>query len=99
MDIEIVAGDSSSASADGSASPVAAVPAASVSPDVATPNDNPQGPITITRTRHHTKTVPGEIAVVTKTITEILPQAAFNPNNIVVQTIQTEKWVTVTRTV
>jgi hypothetical protein len=105
MDVEIVAGDSSGASASSGSSGNNAAVSADNAPAAASPTDNtpaatddPTKPRRITRTRKHTRTITGPAVTITEYITrgDTLPTDVAN--NVVISTILEEKWVTITRT-
>jgi hypothetical protein len=97
MDVEVVAGNSSGSAPVSPAPDTPVAPPPAVAPPVGSGSG---GPRTITRTRHHTKTVPGAVEIVTKTVTEkFSPAPPLDNANIVVQTLNLETFITLTRTV
>jgi hypothetical protein len=97
MDVEVVAGNSSSSA---SVSPVPDTPVAPPPAVAPQPSNGDRGPRTITHTRHHTKTVPGAVEIITKTVIEMISAAPVLDNaNVVIQTLSLETFITLTRTV
>jgi hypothetical protein len=98
MDVQVVAGDGTSAASPGVA---AAVSPAVAAPAADTPSTDDPRPKRITRTRRHTRTITGA----RKTVTERITRDAFAalPTNIpaddvTIETIRVEKFITITRT-
>jgi hypothetical protein len=96
MDVEVVAGDGTSAAA-----PAVVAGTDAASPAVATPSTDDTQPKRITRTRRHTRTIKGAV----KTVTERITRGAFAAlptnlpaDNVVIETVRVEKFITITRT-
>jgi hypothetical protein len=107
MDVEVVAGGSTSSGSSGGSGSGSQGGNAAVSvdnsPAAASPTDNaasdPNTHRRKTRTRKHTRTVTGPVVTVTERITRgdfAIPTDVAN--NVVISTIKEEKWVTVYRT-
>jgi len=98
MDVEVVAGDessdpSSSSSAGSSSTGTASISSTATGTTTASANDGSVTTTFVTKTRTHTRTIDGGTTTSTSIVT-----VGSNPN-VVVETVYTQTFITVTRTV